>query len=98
MAINRSAIKRARTSKVRQMQNASVKSLVKTAVRKYEASLEKGDLSQSSELLRKAISTLDKAAQIGVIHKNEANRRKSRLARKLTVMTEKTGSKEEELA
>jgi small subunit ribosomal protein S20 len=98
LPINRSAIKRARTSKVRQIQNASVKSLVRTALKKYEVSLREGDLDHASELLKEAASTLDRAAQKGVIHKNEANRRKSRLARKLFVITEKAGSEEKGLA
>lgn len=98
MPINRSAMKRARTSKVRQMRNASVKSSVKTAVKKYEASLEKGDLVRASELLKEASSALDKAAQKGVIHRNQASRRKSRLTRKLAVMTKEAESKQEGLA
>jgi small subunit ribosomal protein S20 len=98
LLINRSAIKRARTSEVRQMRNASAKSQVRTAVKKYEASLEEGDPARASELLKEAGSALDKAAQKGVIHRNQASRRKSRLAHKLTEMTGKTESREEGLA
>ncbi|NLS44473.1 MAG: 30S ribosomal protein S20 [Firmicutes bacterium] len=94
MAINRSAIKRVRTSKERQIRNASVKSLVKTAVKKYETSLEDGDFTRSSELLKEAGKALDKAVQKGVIHKNQAGRRKSRLTRKLTLMVKEAESKE----
>jgi small subunit ribosomal protein S20 len=98
LPINRSAIKRARTSKERQMRNAAVKSQVRTAVKKYEASLEEGDLARASELLNEAGRALDKAAQKGVIHRSQAGRRKSRLMRKLNTMSEAAESKEEGLA
>ncbi|NLB73408.1 MAG: 30S ribosomal protein S20 [Firmicutes bacterium] len=98
MPVNRSAIKKARTSKERQMRNAAVKSQVKTAVKKYEASLGEEDLARCARLLRDAESALDKAAKKGVIHKSQANRRKSRLAERLNVMSEKAESNEEGLA
>lgn len=98
MPINRSAIKRSRTSKIRQMRNASVKSSVRTVLKKYEASLGEGNLNRASELLKEASSALDKAAQKGVIHKSQADRKKSRLARKLAVMAGEVESKEEGLA
>ncbi len=98
MPINRSAMKRARTSNERQMRNAAVKSQVKTAVKKYEASLKKEDLTRATELLKEAGSALDKAAQKGVIHRSQADRRKSRLTRKLNAMSEKAESSEEGLA
>ena len=87
MPINRSAIKRARTSKERQLRNTTVKSQVRTAIKRYETSLEEGDFTRSAELLKEAESSLDKAAQKGAIHKNQANRSKSRLARKFNVKT-----------
>ena len=98
MPINRSAVKRARTSNERQMRNAAVKSQVKTAVKKYEASLKEEDLTRATELLREAESALDTAAQKGVVHRSQANRRKSRLTRKLNALSEKAGSNEEGLA
>ena len=95
MPINRSAIKRAKTSKKRQMRNVAVKSQVRTAIKKYELSLEEGDSTRAAGLLEEAISTIDKAAQKGVIHRNEADRRKSRLARKLNALTAPAESGEE---
>ncbi|HOL01846.1 MAG TPA: 30S ribosomal protein S20 [Bacillota bacterium] len=95
MPINRSAIKRAKTSKKRQMRNIAVKSQVRTAIKKYELSLAEGDSTRAAGLLEEAISTIDKAAQKGVIHRNEADRRKSRLARKLNALTAPAESGEE---
>ncbi len=95
MPINRSAIKRAKTSKKRQMRNIAVKSQVRTAIKKYELSLAEGDSTRAAGLLEEAISTIDKAAQKGVIHRNEADRRKSRLARKLNALTAQAESGEE---
>jgi len=95
LPINRSAIKRAKTSKKRQMRNIAVKSQVRTAIKKYELSLAEGDSTRAAGLLEEAISTIDKAAQKGVIHKNQADRRKSRLARKLNALTAQAESGEE---
>ena len=72
----KSAMKRVKVSKKKYLRNRMIKSGVKTAVKKYEAAL-------TAEQLSLASSALDKAASKGVIHKNAANRRKARLARKL---------------
>ena len=72
----KSAMKRVKVSKKKNLRNRMIKSGVKTAVKKYEAALTQEQLSMAS-------SALDKAATKGVIHKNAANRKKARLARKL---------------
>ena len=72
----KSAMKRVKVSKKKHLRNRMIKSGVKTAVKKYEAALTQEQLSMAS-------SALDKAATKGVIHKNAANRKKARLARKL---------------
>ena len=72
----KSAIKRVKVSKKKNLRNRMVKSGVKTAVKKYEADA-------TPEKLSSAFAALDKAAAKGVIHKNAANRKKARLARKL---------------
>ena len=72
----KSAIKRVKVSKKKNLRNRMIKSGVKTAVKKYEAAL-------TQEQLSNVASALDKAASKGVIHKNAANRKKARLARKL---------------
>jgi len=55
-------------------------------VRKAEAAIKVGDSQASQEEVLKAIKALDKAASKGVIHKNNAARRKSRLVKKLNSM------------
>lgn len=60
----------------------TVKSLVKRSIKAIDAKDEK-----SKELVTKALKTLDKAAQKGIIKKNTRNRRKSRLAKKLNAMS-----------
>ena len=72
----KSAMKRVKVSKKKNLRNRMIKSGVKTAVKKYEAAL-------TQEQLSNVASALDKAASKGVIHKNTANRKKARLARKL---------------
>ncbi|NPV52763.1 MAG: 30S ribosomal protein S20 [Firmicutes bacterium] len=79
----KSAGKRVRVTKVKTARNTAIKSSVKTAIKRYEVSLSGGDTQAAQEMLRKAVSAIDKAAAKGVIHKNQAARRKSRLAKKL---------------
>ena len=69
----KSAIKRVKVSKKKNLRNRMIKSGVKTAVKKYEAAL-------TQEQLSKASAALDKAASKGVYHKNTASRKISRLS------------------
>ncbi|NQD66627.1 30S ribosomal protein S20 [Bacillus haikouensis] len=77
----KSAIKRVKTSNERNAQNATVKSSMRTAVKKAEAAAANG-AENVKELTNDAIRQLDKAAQKGLIHKNAASRQKSRLMKK----------------
>ena len=81
MANTKSALKRIRMSERRHAQNQSYNSRVKTMLKKAEQSIATGTIDQAAVLA--AISTLDKAAVKGVIHKNNAARRKSRLMKKV---------------
>ena len=83
MANIKSQIKRNKQNERRRLRNKSVKSSLKTAVRKFDAALEQGDLDTATVLLRDAGRKLDKAASKGVIHKNQAANRKSSIARRL---------------
>lgn len=78
----KSAKKRVATSRVRALRNASVKSSVKTAIRRHSEALAEAGPNGSVDELNRAFSAIDRAAKKGVIHKNQAARRKSRLARK----------------
>ena len=80
MANIKSAKKRVLTSKVRQEKNKAVKSGVKTAVKKVLAAVEAGDKETATRQLLHATSVIDKAAKKGVLHKNTASRKISRLS------------------
>lgn len=81
MANTKSAEKRIRSNERKRLRNKMYRSRVKTMIRKAEELIFAGK--PSDEALRDAISTLDKAAVKGIIHKNNAARRKSRLMKKL---------------
>ncbi len=81
MANTKSSEKRIRSNERRRSRNQMYRSRVKTMIRKAEELIFSGQ--PSDEAIRSAMSTLDKAAVKGIIHKNNAARRKSRLAKKL---------------
>ena len=78
----RSSEKRVRVNRKKNLRNRMVKSGVKTAVKKYTLALNT-ELDTAAEKLNAAASALDRAAAKGVIHKNTASRKKSRMARAL---------------
>jgi small subunit ribosomal protein S20 len=80
---SKSAQKEVRASKKRQLRNKSVRSLCKTKITKAEKLIFSGALEQGQDAVKDAVSSLDKAAEKGVIHSNNAARRKSRLMGKL---------------
>jgi small subunit ribosomal protein S20 len=86
MANIRSQIKRNRTNEKRRQRNRAVKSELRTRVK--TALNTAGDDEQGDDALRTALKKIDKAASKGVIHKNAAARRKSRLARAVARATE----------
>ncbi len=56
---------------------------MRTFVRDAQSAIEAGNMAQASEAVRNAVSEIDKAAKKGVIHPNNAARRKSRLMQRL---------------
>lgn len=78
-----SARKQVRVSQRRQLRNKSILSLCKTNITKAEKLIFSGELESAQEAAVTAISSLDRAAEKGVIHPNNAARRKSRLMKKL---------------
>jgi small subunit ribosomal protein S20 len=86
MANIKSAIKRAKTSEKRRMQRAAQKSAIRTAIKKFLAAVEAQDKEQAVVLLREASRKLDKGVTKGLLHKNAAARKKSRLAQKLNAL------------
>ena len=87
MANIKSAMKRIRTSERRRVRNAAVRSTVRTSVKSTRTAIEGGQADQARESLLRTIQVLDKAATKGVIHKNTAARRKSRLTRQLNALS-----------
>ena len=77
MANIKSQIKRNRTNEKARLRNKSVKSALKTSVRKFREAADAGDAAKAQELAREATRALDKAASKGVIHRNQAANRKS---------------------
>ena len=82
MANIKSQIKRNRQNEARRLRNKAVHSEVKTRVKAAVAAAESG-AEDSADALRLAIKRLDKAATKGIIHKNQAANRKSRLMARL---------------
>jgi small subunit ribosomal protein S20 len=83
LANTKSAQKQMRVAQRRQLRNKSVRSQAKTLVSKAEELIFSGELESAQGAVVTAISSLDKAAEKGVIHSNNAARRKSRLMKKL---------------
>lgn len=75
--------KPARRAAVRQERNKSVRSFTKTCVTKAEGLIATKETDAAGDAVTQAVSALDKAAKKGVIHPNNAARRKSRLMKKL---------------
>lgn len=82
MANIQSQIKRNKQNEKRRLRNRLARGSARSAVIKARAALE-ANAPETKEAVLKAISELDKAAEQGVIHKNNAARRKSRLMKKL---------------
>ena len=80
MANIKSQIKRNGTNEAARLRNKSVKSALKTEVRKFREAADAGDVAKATDLARSASRQLDKAASKGVIHKNQAANRKSAIA------------------
>jgi small subunit ribosomal protein S20 len=83
LANTKSAKKATRVQAKKTASNKPVRSYAKTAVTNARTIIEEKDMDTAGEALRKASSALDKAAKKGVIHPNNAARRKSRLAKQL---------------
>lgn len=79
---SRSAMKRVRSSKKRRVRNLSTKRSVKNAFKQAERAISEKS-SEAKELTRKAVSSIDKAVERGILHRNKAARQKSRLILKL---------------
>ena len=82
----KSAKKRVLVNRTKAERNKSIKSAVKTSIKKVEAAIAAKDKEAASAALLNAISTIDKAASKGVYHKNTAARKVSRLSKAVNAM------------
>ena len=83
MPVIKSAQKQMRVNEKKRLRNKSIRSLTKTNITRAERLIFSGELELAQKAVVAAISSLDKAAEKGVIHPNNAARRKSRLMKKL---------------
>ncbi|MEU5905227.1 30S ribosomal protein S20 [Micromonospora sp. NPDC000316] len=87
MANIKSQIKRNRQNEKARLRNKSVKSSLKTAVRKFNEAAEAGDVEKATALMQEASRKLDKAVSKGVIHSNQAANRKSAIAKRVVSLS-----------
>lgn len=78
-----SAKKRVRQTETRTARNKKIKTGVKYSIKKFNEVLTTGDIENAKTALRNAVKAIDKATTKGVIHKNTAARKKSKLFNKL---------------
>ncbi|MGB4135382.1 MAG: 30S ribosomal protein S20 [Microbacterium sp.] len=86
MANIKSQIKRNKTNLKAQERNKAVKSELKTLVRKTREAVATGDKAAAESALKVASVKLDKAVSKGVIHKNQASNRKSKIAKQVAAL------------
>jgi small subunit ribosomal protein S20 len=82
----KSQIKRMRQNEKRRLRNRYFKGRARTFVKKARLTMQKGSLEEAIQATRMAVSALDKAAEKGILHKNNAARRKSRLMKRLAAL------------
>jgi small subunit ribosomal protein S20 len=83
LAVVKSSQKQIKVDERRRLSNKSIRSLCKTNITKAERLILLGELEAAQKVVMAAVISLDKAAEKGVIHPNNAARRKSRLMKKL---------------
>ena len=86
MANIKSQIKRNRQNQKRRVRNRVYRGSARTYVKKARLAIESGDVDAARAATIQAASALDKAAQKGVLHKNNASRRKGRLMKQLAAL------------
>ena len=76
---NRSAEKRERQNVKRRMHNRMIKSSVRTQIKKFDAAVVAGDKEAAKDAMALSFKLIDSAASKGVLHRNTASRKKSRI-------------------
>ena len=82
----KSAAKRARKEKVRRARNKAAKSALRTMIKKFNQAVAGGDHVAAANAYKVAVKCVDQAAAKGIIHKNNAERKKSKMTKKLNAM------------
>ena len=80
MANSPQAKKRARQAEKRRQHNASLRSVVRTSIKKVIAAIDSGNAEEAKQAYAAAVPVIDRMADKGIIHKNKAARHKSRLS------------------
>lgn len=83
MANTKSAKKRIKITQTKTLRNQRIKSALKTMIKKFEVSLENNDIAVATTEFSQITKALDMATSKGILHRNKAARKKSRLALKL---------------
>lgn len=86
MANKKSAIKRMRQNEKLRIHNRLFRGRARTEIKKARLAIESGELETARNATQAAVKALDKAASKGIIHKNNASRRKSRLMKQLSAL------------
>ncbi len=76
----KSAKKRVLVTSVKTLQNRMIKSSLRTAIKRFDLAYSAGDKEKAGSAMLSAVKTIDKAAAKGMIHKNNASRKKSSIA------------------
>jgi len=87
MANIKSAQKRIKVAKAKTLKNTMIKSALKTKIKKFEVAVANKNVEEAKANYSVVVKALDMAASKGIIHKNKAARKKSRLATKLTSLS-----------
>ncbi|MBA3660789.1 MAG: 30S ribosomal protein S20 [Gammaproteobacteria bacterium] len=93
MANTKQAKKRIRQAEKHRRHNASMRSMLRTYIKKVAAAIAVGDQTNAIASLRSATPVIDRMANKGIIHKNKAARHKSRLTASIKKMEEQVGAK-----
>ena len=86
MANSAQARKRARQSEKQRVHNASLRSELRTAIKKVKKAIAAGDKAEAQSVFKASVSTVDSIADKKIIHKNKASRHKSRLSAAIKAM------------
>lgn len=91
MANSLSAKKRARQQEKRRQHNASLRSRMRTHIKKVQKAVDAGDRTAAAQALEKAVPVIDAMTNKGIVHQNKAARHKSRLNRKVKALAQQSG-------